>query len=86
MVTRTMREHPHTCESAVLNHFAIKAFCHIFGRRADVTHPRSGSFGPHGHRIDFCESAVFDHFPIKAFCTLWNNDPVNCSAKCKMLL
>ncbi len=29
----------------------------IFGRRADVTHPRPGSFGPHGHRIDFGENA-----------------------------
>ena len=31
----------------------------IFGRRADVTHPRPGSFGAHGHQIDFCESAAF---------------------------
>ncbi len=23
------------------------------GRRADVAHPRPGSFGPHGRRIDF---------------------------------
>ena len=45
----------------------------IFGRRADVAHPRPGSFGPHGHRIDFCESAVFDHFAIKVFFTSWNN-------------
>ncbi len=45
----------------------------IFGRRADVAHPRPGSFGPHGHRIDFCESTVLDHFVIKSFCTSWNN-------------
>jgi hypothetical protein len=30
----------------------------IFGRQADVAHPSPGSFGSHGHRIDFCESAV----------------------------
>ena len=36
----------------------------IFGRRADVVYPRSGSFGPHGHRIDFCQSAVLDRFAI----------------------
>jgi hypothetical protein len=46
----------------------------IFGRRADVVHPRSGSFGPHGHRIDFCESVVLNHFAIKAFFTLRNNN------------
>ncbi len=45
----------------------------IFGRRADVAHPRPGSFGPHGHRIDLCESAVLNHFAIKAFGTLRNN-------------
>jgi hypothetical protein len=31
----------------------------IFGRRADVAHPRPGSFGAHGHQIDFCERAAF---------------------------
>ncbi len=25
----------------------------IFGRQADVAHPKPGSFGSHGHRIDF---------------------------------
>jgi hypothetical protein len=34
--------------------------------------PRSGSFGPHGHRIDFCENTVFYHFATKAFCALRN--------------
>ncbi len=59
---------------------------HIFGRREDVPHPSPGSFGPHGHRIDFCETTVVNHFVIKTFCTSWNNqlDPVNCSVKCKM--
>jgi hypothetical protein len=37
---------------------------HIFGRRADVTFPRSESFGPHGHRTDFCQSAEIDRFAI----------------------
>jgi hypothetical protein len=37
---------------------------HIFWRQADVAHPRPGSFGSHGHRIDFCESAVLNHFAI----------------------
>jgi hypothetical protein len=41
----------------------------IFGRRADVVYPRPGSFGSHGHRIDFCESVALNHFAIKAFCT-----------------
>jgi hypothetical protein len=36
----------------------------IFGRQADVAHPRSGSFGSHGHRIDFFESAMLNHFAI----------------------
>jgi hypothetical protein len=31
----------------------------ILGRRVDVAHLRPGTFGPHGHRIDFCESAAF---------------------------
>jgi hypothetical protein len=31
---------------------------HLFGRRTDVKHPRPGSFGPNGHRIDFCEGTV----------------------------
>ncbi len=47
---------------------------HIFGRRADVPHPRPGSFGPHGHRIDFCERVVLNHFVIKVFCTSGNNN------------
>ncbi len=53
----------------------------IFGRRADVAHPRPGSFGSHGHRIDFCESAVLNHFAIKAFCTLWNNNWIFCTLR-----
>ncbi len=36
----------------------------IFGSQTDVPYPRPGSFGSHGHRIDFCESAVFNHFVI----------------------
>ncbi len=38
----------------------------IFGRRADVAHPRPGSFGSHGHRIDFCESAVLNQLCHKS--------------------
>ncbi len=36
----------------------------IFGRQTDVAHPRPGSFGSHGHRIDFCESTVLNHDPV----------------------
>jgi hypothetical protein len=36
-----------------------------------VVHPRSGSFGPHGHRIDFCESSdpVASPQSEKCFCS-----------------
>jgi hypothetical protein len=52
---------PPDCHSSLEAHgHWIPATGHIFGRRADVAHPRPGSFGSHGHRIDFCESTVFN--------------------------
>jgi hypothetical protein len=51
----------------------------IFGRRADVD-PRSGSFGSHGHRIDFFESAPFYQLCNKKNLRFVDMqlDPVNC--------
>ena len=64
---------PPDCHSSLEAHgqriLDFPATGRIFGRRADVAHPRPGSFGPHGHRIDFCESAMLNHFAIKEFCT-----------------
>jgi hypothetical protein len=61
------------CQSSLETHrqrmldFAVTG--RIFGRRADVAHPRPGSFGsPRSpNRIDFCENAVLNHSDIKAF-------------------
>jgi hypothetical protein len=56
---------PPDCHSSLEAHgHWIPATGRILGRRADVAHPRPGSFGSHGHRIDFCESAVLNHFAI----------------------
>ena len=73
---------PLTCHSSLETHgqwiLDFPSTDRIFGRRVDVPHPRSGSFGPHGHRIDFCEGTVFNHFPIKAFYTSWNDNWIQC--------
>ena len=51
---------PPDCHSSLEAHgHWFPATGRIFGRRADVAHPRPGSFGPHGRRIDFCEDAAF---------------------------
>jgi hypothetical protein len=51
---------PPDCHSSLEAHGLLvtgfPATGRIFGRRADVAHPRPGSFGSHGHRIDFCET------------------------------
>jgi hypothetical protein len=66
---------PPDCHSSLEAHGPwIPATGRIFGRRADVAHPRPGSFGSHGHRIDFCESTVLTNFAIKAFCTSRNHN------------
>ncbi len=55
--------------------FDTKAFCTLRNNNwihrshiweiTDVAHPRPGSFGSHGHRIDFCESVVLYQFCYK---------------------
>ena len=43
---------PPDCHSSLEAHgHWIPATGRIFGRRADVAHPRPGSFGSHGHRV-----------------------------------
>ncbi len=59
---------PPDCHSSLEAHGLLDtgfpATARIFGRRADVAHPRPGSFGSHGHRIDFCESAVLNQIQL----------------------
>jgi hypothetical protein len=48
---------PPTCQCSLLEMHGqwtldFPATGRIFGRRADVAHPRPGSFGPHGHQIE----------------------------------
>jgi hypothetical protein len=72
------------CESAVLNHFAIKAFCTLRNNNWIVCLKGTMTIGRFNLiprpgleptvRIDICESAVLNHFTIKAFCTLRNNN------------
>jgi hypothetical protein len=35
------------------------------GESSHRPHIWPGSFGPHGHRIDFCESQCFNHFSFR---------------------